>query len=78
MVQALRQSGDYELSSSYKHLRIDPVVWFKLPEHSRQNRILTFFKTPPVRANEEKMNITNLINLRAKEAEVQKKKLKQK
>ena len=75
MVQALRQSGDYELSSSYKHLKIDPDVWFRLPEHSRQNRISTFFKTPPVRTTEEKMNINNLINLRAIEAEVKKKKI---
>jgi hypothetical protein len=41
--------------------------------YSRQNRISAFFKTPPVRTTEEKMNINNLMNLRAKEAEVQKK-----
>ena len=61
MVSSLRQTGDFRLAESYKHLKIDPNTWVNLPEESRKAKIKYLMRCLPERTNIEKNNITQKI-----------------
>jgi len=73
MAQALRGSGDYELSRDYLQFKIRPDTWYQLPESSQKNKLNSFLKHPPKRSEQELKNITDTINSRLKESQKSKK-----
>ena len=73
MAQALRGSGDYELSRDYLQFKIRPDTWYQLPESSQKNKLSSFLKHPPKRSEKELKNITDTINSRLKESQKSKK-----
>ena len=68
MIQAMRQTGDSELSKNYFQFKIHPDTLYILPDHSKQKKINSFLKSLPIRAKNESDNITETLNKRIKES----------
>jgi hypothetical protein len=75
MNQALRGSGDYELSREYVQFKIRPDVWFQLSATAQSNKMSSFLKHPPSRSDEDRKNITDTVNNRLKDS-IKSKKIK--